>query len=188
MTRKYTRRQQRGLTVVTVMMCWMALAIGPHVASADGHKEYVTGESRLSVADELAIRQVIARTNHCIDAADYELYLTFFTDDIVMDSGFGAPVVGKEGVLAMLEMSRPLITNKRHVAGNVVINGQGNQAQVVTYLMVFERSASISLVGTSVITDQFVKKDGRWLISRHDTRMDPATKAAVQAMMQSADG
>jgi hypothetical protein len=40
---------------------------------------YITAENNLAVSDEQAIRQVIARLNHSLDAADYPLYASFFS-------------------------------------------------------------------------------------------------------------
>lgn len=146
---------------------------------------YITAENDLAVADELAIRQVIARLNHALDNADYSLYSSFFSKNAVFDTAFGK-AEGPEQVAAALEASRPFITNKRHVATNLVISGSGHQAKVASYLTVFERAASLSYVGSAVNFDTLAKEDGQWLVVHHETEMDPATVAAMQAMMAGA--
>jgi DNA-binding GntR family transcriptional regulator len=50
---------------------------------------YITAENNLAVQDEQAIRQIVARLNHALDAADYPLYASFFSQDAVFNSAFG---------------------------------------------------------------------------------------------------
>jgi ketosteroid isomerase-like protein len=45
---------------------------------------YITAENNVAVADEQAIRQIVARLNHALDAADYPLYASFFSQDAVL--------------------------------------------------------------------------------------------------------
>ena len=76
---------------------------------------YITAENNLDVRDEQAIRQIIARLNHSLDAADYPLYASFFSQDAVFNSAFGR-ATGQDEIAAALEQSRPFIINKRHAA------------------------------------------------------------------------
>lgn len=155
------------------------------VANAqDVSNAYILKANNLSAEDELALRGLIARANHAVDMEDYDLYLSFFASDAVMDSGFGPPVEGRKAMRETLDMSRPFISGKRHVAANLVITGEGDTAQVVSYLTVFERNSSLTFQGSAVITDDLEKREGRWVITRHQTRMDPATIAAMQAVQQ----
>lgn len=144
---------------------------------------YITATNRLAVADELDIRQVIARLNHALDAADYQLYASFFTPSAVFASDFG-DATGPQQIAQALEASRPLITNKRHVAANLVISGSGNQAIVTSYLIVFERAESLTYVGSAINVDTLEKQGGQWLVTRHESTLDPATLDAIQAAMQ----
>jgi ketosteroid isomerase-like protein len=140
---------------------------------------YLTERSALDVRDVKAIEQIIARMNHAIDIEDYALYARFYAADGVIDSGFGEPVTGQAAIVASLEKARPLIRNKRHVPGAVVLSGAGNEAVATYYLTVFEREAGLTLAGTALITDTFRKVGERWLVTRHTTRMDPATLRAL---------
>jgi uncharacterized protein (TIGR02246 family) len=145
---------------------------------------YSAGHS-LPVEDQLAIQQVIAQLNHALDAADYSAYGSFFASDGVFVSGFGN-AVGPEQVSAALEQVAPFITNKRHVAGNLVINGSGSDAMVTSYLIVFERQAGLHYVGSAVNQDSLKKIDGHWLVTRHDSTLDPATADYIAAQMAKA--
>ena len=66
---------------------------------------------------------------------------------------------------------------------NIVINGEGNNAEIVNYLIVFERDKSISFTGLTIISDTFEKRDGKWLIVRYVTRIGPATIEAMKSAM-----
>lgn len=147
------------------------------------NKAYITAENKLVVADEMAIRQVIARLNHALDASDYPLYASFFAEEAVFTSDFGN-ANGSEKIVLALEASRPLITNKRHVAANLVISGVGDQAKVTSYLVVFERAESLTYVGSAINIDTLEKRDGQWVVVRHESELDPATLKAIQSAMK----
>lgn len=51
----------------------------------------------------------------------------------------------------------------------------------MAYLTVFERESALRLDGTAVVTDELARgPDGRWVVVRHTTTLDPATLAALQ--------
>lgn len=142
---------------------------------------YITEDSALSVRDELAIQQILARMNHAVDSQAWDEYLTFYAEDGVLDSGFAGVSQGHEEIRAWLEASAPYISTKRHLVTNIVINGEGDRATSVSYLTIFERESALRLDGTAVVTDEFERQpDGRWAIVRHTTSVDPATLAAIQ--------
>ncbi len=167
----------------------LALSVGAAIAgplqaqTAGPDPAYITEANRLPAEDVTTILDVISRMNHAIDVNDYALYASFYATDGVIDSGFGPPSVGAEAIVASLEMSAPFITNKRHVIGNPVVSGSGDEAKVTYYLIVFERQTGLTLSGTAVITDTLRREGGVWRVATHTTRMDPATLAAVQAAM-----
>lgn len=144
---------------------------------------YLPQASAPSVADQVAIADLIARMNQSIDANDYTSYAEFYAEGGVIDSGFGPPVTGRPAIVASLEQSAPFITNKRHVAANIVMNGNMETVTAVYYLTVFERQAGLTLAGTALITDEFERSATGWQVVRHTTRMDPATLAAMSAAM-----
>ncbi|MGL4238262.1 nuclear transport factor 2 family protein [Tabrizicola sp.] len=155
-------------------------------ASAQENTAYIAEPYTVSVADDLAARQVIARLNHALDAADYPLYASFFAEDGVFESDFG-DAVGPEQVAAALEQVRPFITNRRHVAANHVINRDGDQLVVTTYLIVFERVAALEYVGSAVNVDTLEQRDGQWKVVRHASTLDPATRVFIEEMMKAGD-
>lgn len=142
----------------------------------------LTGTNLLAPEDDMAVRQVIARANQALDTADYELYASFFTEDAVFTSGFGSSE-GRDEIVAAMEASRPFITNKRHVSGNYVINGEGDEAVASTYLIVFERETELAYVGSALNVDTLVRTTDGWKIARHESELDPATQRAMQEAM-----
>ena len=141
--------------------------------------EYLSEQHKLSPTSDMQLRQIIARLNHSIDLGDYKSYASFFAEDGVFDTAFGT-AVGPEQVEAALEQSRPYISGKRHVASTLVISGDDKSAKVTSYLTVYEATTSLSYLGSAVNTDDFEFRDGKWVITRHSTYMDPATIAAMQ--------
>jgi ketosteroid isomerase-like protein len=144
---------------------------------------YITAENNLAASDEQAIRQIVACLNHALDAADYPLYASFFSQDALFNSAFGR-ATGQEQIAAALEQSRPFITNKRHAAVNLVISGAGDEAIVTSYLIVFERAASLAYVGSAINIDTMRRQDNKWVVIRHDSELDPSTLAAMQVAMK----
>lgn len=167
------------ITFAAIALCSLCVAM-PTLAETQPEAAYVTAASTLSVEDEVRISSIIARMNHAVDLADYPLYASFYAADGVIDSGFGPPVAGREAIVASLVQSAPFITGKRHAASNIVISGEGDQAVAVYYLIVFERLKGLTLAGTAVITDTFARSPDGWQVVRHQTRIDPATIAAMQ--------
>lgn len=165
---------------VLAALAFMAPAMAAAQPSPD--TAYITQRNGLSVKDQTALRQVIVRLNHALDAADYDLYASFFGEDAEFISDFGT-ARGRDAIAAALEQSRPFITGKRHVAANFLFSGDESRAEVTTYLIVFERTASVDYVGSALNTDTFEKRDGEWALIRHNSVLDPSTKAAMQAMM-----
>jgi uncharacterized protein (TIGR02246 family) len=152
------------------------------LALAESVPYYAAGY-QLKVEDDLAARQVIARLNHALDAADYKSYGELFAPDGVFVSGFG-DAVGPTQVAAALAKVAPFITNKRHVAGNLVISGGSDQLVVTSYLIVFERKTAMKYVGSALNVDTLKKVDGRWKVARHESTLDPATAAYIQSLMK----
>ena len=160
------------------------LSAGPVLAqeSADPGTDYITSELALPPEDVEAVRQVILRLNHAIDVADYALYGSFFAPEAEFVSGFGT-TTGPDGIAEAMEQSSAFTMGKRHVSANLVISGEGDRAVVTSYQVVFEREEGLRYTGSAVNVDTLEKRDGEWLIVRHDSTLDPATQAAVQEMM-----
>lgn len=170
-------------TLLTSAAVALTLSLGLAGPSMGQDNSYITAPNELSAEDTLAVQGVVARLNHALDAADYPLYGSFFAEDGVFESDFG-DAVGPDAVAAALTQVAPFITNKRHIAGNYVVSGSGDDAVVTTYLVVFERETGLEFVGSAVNTDTLRRIDGEWLVTRHASTLDPATQRMMMQMMQ----
>jgi uncharacterized protein (TIGR02246 family) len=150
---------------------------------SDSDLSYIEADHKLTPEDDAAIRQVVARLNHAIDAADYALYASFFAEECVFASGFG-DAIGPKQVEQALTNAAAFITDKRHVAANLLISGEGDEAVVTSYLIVFERRSSLAYAGSAVNRDTLRRHDGKWQIVRHESTLDPATASHIQSLMQ----
>jgi uncharacterized protein (TIGR02246 family) len=168
---------------LAVILLISAMLIASTSIAKESDLSYIKAEHKLTPEDDAAIRQVIARLNHALDAADYALYASFFAKEGVFASGFG-DAVGPKQVEEALAKVADFITNKRHVAANLVISGEGNEAIVTSYLIVFERQSSLAYVGSAMNVDTLQRRDGKWLVVRHESTLDPATAAYIQSLMQ----
>jgi hypothetical protein len=170
----------RKLFAASVVALSVSTSFSPTVLAESS--PYYSAKHQLKAEDDLAARQVIARLNHALDAADYKSYGELFSADGVFVSGFG-DAVGPKQVEAALAKVAPFITNKRHVAGNLVINGDGKQIVVTSYLIVFERQTEMKYVGSALNVDTLKKVNGRWLVARHESTLDPATATYIQSLI-----
>lgn len=183
----FTARSRTTSSRATAAAFALALGVLPLSALAQDadtiDTDYIKAENALPPGDVIAVQQVVFKLNHALDAADYELYGSFFAEDGVFVSGFGN-ATGPDGVAAAMEASSAFTVNKRHAATNLIVSGEGDRAVVTSYLIVFERTDSISYVGSAVNTDTMEKRDGRWLVVEHDSVLDPATAEATRAAME----
>ncbi|WP_161793806.1 nuclear transport factor 2 family protein [Jannaschia aquimarina] len=143
---------------------------------------YMTAELNLPPEDVEAVRQVVLRLNHALDAADYDLYGSFFAPEAEFVTGFGTST-GPEGIAEAMRQSSGFTQGKRHVSANLVISGEGDRAVVTSYQVVFERVEGLTYAGSAFNVDTLERRDGEWLVVRHDSTLDPATAAMVQEMM-----
>lgn len=135
----------------------------------------------LDIADRLTIHELIARLDHAVDAQAWDDYLSHFDPEATMDPGFAPPVSGREAIRAFLVQTEGGTRGKRHVASNVVVDGSGSEAVATSYLVVIEREDIPRVVATARIVDTLVRRDGRWLVARHQVSVDPGMFKAFQA-------
>ena len=134
----------------------------------------------LSAEDRLGIMDVVARYNLAADEKDVESPLLHYAENGQIE-GFYSTGRGKEAMRRDL----PAIfegegTLKRHLAPNLVIDGDGENARVGYVLLVVEGEERPMVGATARITDEMTKVDGRWLISRHLIEVYPSIRAYEQ--------
>lgn len=122
----------------------------------------------LSVEDELAIRQLIARYNHAIDSGDGPAYAAAFTDDGVLDVG-DFVVTGRDALYAFAESFAVTVRAPRHIASNLVIEGDGDRAELRAYVQLYSLDGTPprqEVRASGIYTDTLVKEDGGWRFVR----------------------
>lgn len=135
----------------------------------------------LSLQDRLTLHELIARLDHAVDAQDWDSYLALFAEEALMDPGFAPPVSGHPAIRGFLKASEGGTQGKRHVASNVVIDGDDTEAIARSYLTVIERNDIPKIVATARIEDHFIKRQGSWLVVKHLVQVDPGMFKAYEA-------
>ena len=125
------------------------------------------------VADELEIRNLVARLAQLADDGDLDDYIQLFTDDAVWDGG--AALGSKKGHAELLAAARERRasgvsgpgTNSRHVITTSVVEVEGNRATgraVFHYYVKTDGAPELALMG--VYDDEFVRTERGWCLAR----------------------
>lgn len=123
----------------------------------------------LTADDRLAIGEVLARYARAIDFARWDDLPTLFTSDCVLDFGSVMGVhEGHSGLRRIAEMIGATGLTMRHYSTNVIVEPiTDDVAHVVSYVLALTGPAFGSLAPTTGrYEDEFVRRDGRWLIRR----------------------
>lgn len=127
--------------------------------------------AELEVADEIAIRSVLARYCHRCDDGDIPGLLELFTDDAVYT--FDGRVA--EGAAGLADFFAPMRDNPaargKHLTTNTAVDPDGTDAATAVSDFVFLHIADgrpvPAMAGRYV--DRLVRRDGGWRIARRDT-------------------
>lgn len=127
----------------------------------------------LSTTDRLDILDVVAQADNSASSRDADAYVSFFTEDAVLDGDMGE-YRGKERLrqsVGSIWKSESAIST--HVSLNVVIEGvegQPNRAIATSLLMILRNESPVSIASVSSINQHLVKLDSQWLIERRSVR------------------
>lgn len=120
----------------------------------------------LRVEDVVEIQQLCARYNHAVDHGDGEAFAAMFTEDGTLRAG--SEISGRPALAAFAASVPGSLPNPRHVATNIVIDGDGTAAAASVYLHVW---ASVGADGATLLVtagqyeDRLVSQDGTWLFA-----------------------
>jgi hypothetical protein len=124
----------------------------------------------LTAEDQLAIQGLAARYNHAIDSGDAEGFLATFVETGVLEAG-GTEINGHAALrkFALRVAAGSAARSPRHIASNLVVDGDGDQATLKAYLQMFVLAgeppqATIATSGT--YDDTLTKEDGTWKFVR----------------------
>jgi uncharacterized protein (TIGR02246 family) len=126
-----------------------------------------------SVADELAVRNLVARLSRNADIGDIDAYMSSFAPDAEWNMP-GAPVSGHDAIRTGLIERRSTGavgpgSNTRHMVSTVTVDVDGDTATSESYFQYFSDTTSnptLRLVG--YYRDVFVRTSAGWRLSKRD--------------------
>ena len=134
----------------------------------------------LTALDKLEIMELAARFEAALDMEDEEKFVATFTEDGKIVA-FGQTSAGRQGQRdAMWQMLNAFARNRRHCTTNAIIEGDGQNAVMNSYLIVFNR-ADLGRTGSAAVRDTVVKSDGKWLLHSREIDVDPSFQLYLQA-------
>lgn len=124
------------------------------------------------------IREISIRYNRAADASDGAAFAALFTADGEFDIVGNRTYRGRAEIAAVCNGS----LNIMHIAVDSQVEVQGDTATQKSKLIVGKISddrASMQFIGTTTMTDLFVRLDGRWFIKRRQSHLDTDPAAAL---------
>jgi uncharacterized protein (TIGR02246 family) len=123
-----------------------------------------------SAADEKdAIREVMARYCHAIDACKFAEVASLFAEDGEWITNYGS-AKGRAEIEALITSVVPKPgegPQRKHYITNIIIQLDGDKAQTASdYLVVRESEKGLLPVMGGRYNDSFVKRNGTWVIAR----------------------
>ncbi len=118
----------------------------------------------LSTEDIVTIQGLAARYNHAVDSGDSEAFIATFTEDGVLSAG-ELEVKGHDALGDFAKNFAGSVREPRHIANNIVIDGDGDKATLKAYIQMFILSGEPGqqVVATSgKYNDTLVKENGSW--------------------------
>lgn len=132
--------------------------------------------TEITVAEKLAIHELLARAAYALDEREMEMLAASFAEDASFSMRIaGGDVVGpfesRDGIMQLMSSAMAEQTDKRrHVVSNIFFEADAGEGVVVISnltLMATENDA-IKLLTAGVYRDRVVQRDGVWqLQSRH---------------------
>jgi ketosteroid isomerase-like protein len=122
----------------------------------------------LTVEDQLAIQQLVARYSHAIDGGDGPAYAGTFVDAGVLDAG-ALQVEGNHALEQFATEFPNSVRSPRHVATNLVIDGDGADATCRAYVQLFAQVGEPpvhQVTASGTYLDTLSKADGTWRFVR----------------------
>ncbi len=134
----------------------------------------------LSNDDKAQIIELGYRYARAVDDDDIDAWLATWTSDGELTAAFGS-VRGLADLRALeTRLQAGFSKGHRHVVANTIVedDDSGTGATSTSYLIIFEREHSPSVIATAVYHDALRKTDGLWTFSKRVLRNDANGKPA----------
>jgi uncharacterized protein (TIGR02246 family) len=118
----------------------------------------------LTTEDQLAIQGLAARYNFAVDSGDGEAFAATFVEAGVLDLG-PTQIEGRPALQEFAEHFPTTRRSPRHVSTNLVIDGDGDQATLEAYVLIFALTgdpARPTIMTMGTYDDILSKEDGAW--------------------------
>jgi uncharacterized protein (TIGR02246 family) len=128
----------------------------------------------LTTEDQLEIQGLAARYNHAIDSGDADGFVATFVEAGVLDAG-GLVLEGHAALKDFGSTFSSSARAPRHVATNLVIDGDGDHATLKAYIQMYMLSgepAKQTITAAGKYDDVLTKEDGRWKFVRRTFTVD----------------
>jgi uncharacterized protein (TIGR02246 family) len=119
----------------------------------------------LTTDDIVETNQLYARYNNAIDSHDGAAFAACFTADGYLDTGMG-PREGAEAIDAFVAETAAMLPGLRHLAHNVVVDGDGDSATGSAFLVAYDTSGGHKVMATGRYTDELMRTEQGWRFSR----------------------
>ena len=129
----------------------------------------------LDAEDQLAIRDLAARYNHAIDSGDGGAYAATFVEDGVLDAGDQLVVEGRDALHDFAVAFAGSTRAPRHVATNLVVDGDGDRAELRAYVQLFTLVGDPprqEVAASGTYADTLARVDGSWRFVRRTFTRD----------------
>lgn len=118
--------------------------------------------------DEAAIRRLLVRYARGVDRRDFELAGTCFAPDAFASYPGSWEGTGREQIVEFLHIAKQY-ESTMHFIGNQTVEINGDKANAETYAIAYHRRAGGAqdfTIGVRYL-DDFERRDGEWLITKH---------------------
>jgi len=139
----------------------------------------------LSIEDRFAIQDLYARYCACMDTGDIKGWAGSWTEDGVFDSfqyHDGRAKIEEYGWGFMQRLLQKKWTNGQHWNNNLIVEGGGDTASALCYLMVIGKmrdSGEMKIVIQGWYADELEKENGQWKFKARRVAFDTPSPAVI---------
>jgi 3-phenylpropionate/cinnamic acid dioxygenase small subunit len=119
----------------------------------------------LSADDRTAIQNLAGRYSHALDLGDAEAWVEVFTDDGVMEMAEQGYQITGDALRALPSGRDPSQPASRHIPSTFVIEGDGDEATMRSYVTVVRVGDPASIVFQGRYEDRLRRVAGVWRIA-----------------------
>jgi len=121
------------------------------------------------MTDHEAIARVVARYCHLLDDGRWDEFADLWAEDAEFVLG-GETTRGRDAIRASIEATQPPERRGRHLAVNVEVDVDGDEASAVVDFMFWarDREGKAKLMFLGRYDDRLVRSDGGWRFARRE--------------------